>query len=61
MLNRVRLAVMRQRTEVTNAIRSHLAAFGIVSPVGREGVEQLLEVIADERCTRIPAEARACL
>lgn len=60
-LHRVRLVLMRQRTGVTNAIRSHLAEFGIVSPVGREGVDQLLEVIADERCTRIPAEARACL
>jgi transposase len=61
MLHRVRLVLMRQRTQVTNAIRSHLAEFGIVSPVGREGIEQLLEVIADEKDARIPPEARACL
>jgi len=61
MLHRVRLVLMRQRTQLTNAIRSHLAEFGIVSPVGREGIEKLLEVIADERDTRVPPEARACL
>jgi transposase len=61
MLHRVRLVLMRQRTQGTNAICSHLAEFGIVSPVGREGIEQLLEVIADERDARIPPEARACL
>ena len=48
MPHRVRLVLMRQRTQLTNAIRSHLAEFGIVSPVGREGVERLLEVISDE-------------
>jgi transposase len=61
MLHRVRLVLMRQRTQLTNVLRSHLAEFGIVSPVGREGVEQLLEVIADGKCTRIPPETRACL
>ena len=61
MLHRVRLVLMRQRTQLTNAIRSHLAEFGIVSPVGREGVERLLEVISDEKDARVPPEARACL
>jgi hypothetical protein len=32
---------------VINAIRAHLAEFGIVAPVGRNGVEQLLDVAAD--------------
>jgi transposase len=27
---------------VINAIRAHLAEFGIVAPVGRNGVEELL-------------------
>ena len=31
---------MRQQTSVINAIRAHLAEFGIVAPVGRQGVEQ---------------------
>jgi transposase len=29
---------------VINAIRAHLAEFGIVAPVGRNGVEDLLKV-----------------
>jgi transposase len=61
MLHRVRLVLTRQRTQVSNAIRSHLAEFGIVSPVGREGVERLLQIVSDTDDARVPAEARACL
>ena len=43
------------------ASRSALAEFGIVAPVGRNGVEQLLEVVADANDTRIPEIARACV
>ena len=44
-----------------NAIRTHLAEFGIVAPVGRHGVEELLNVVADPNDKRVPAIARACL
>ncbi len=43
------------------SIRAHLAEFGIVAPVGRKGVEELLDVVADSNDKRIPAIARACL
>jgi transposase len=33
---------IRQQTSVINAIRAHLAEFGVIAPVGRKGVEQLL-------------------
>jgi transposase len=46
---------------VINVIRAHLAEFGIVAPVGRKGVEELLRVIADPADKRIPEIARACL
>jgi transposase len=46
---------------VINAIRAHLAEFGIVAPVGRNGVEELLDVVADPSDKRVPAIARACL
>jgi transposase len=52
---------MRQQTSVINAIRAHLAEFGIVAPVGRRGVEELLNVVADPTDQRVPAIARACL
>jgi len=61
MLHRVRLVLTRQRTQVSNAIRSHLAEFGIVSPVGREGIERLLQIVSDSDDARVPAEARTCL
>lgn len=44
-----------------NAIRAHLAEFGIVAPVGRNGVEQLLGVVADANDQRLPEVARACV
>jgi transposase len=39
MLHRTRHLLIRQQTAVINAIRAHLAEFGIVAPVGRHGVE----------------------
>src|SRR5690349_12125233 len=59
-LHRTRHLLMRQQTSVINAIRSHLAEFGIVAPVGRNGVEQLLGVVADSKDKRLPEIARAC-
>jgi transposase len=61
MLHRTRHLFIRQQTAVINSIRAHLAEFGIVAPVGRRGVEQLLAVVADPRDERVPEVARACL
>ena len=44
-----------------NAIRAHLAEFGIIAPIGRKGVEELLRVIADPSDQRVPDVVRACL
>src|SRR5674476_1262580 len=52
---------VRQQSAVINAIRAHLAEFGIVAPVGRNGVEELLDVVADPSDKRVPEIARACL
>jgi transposase len=46
-LHRARHLFIRQQTAVINAIRAHLAEFGIVAPVGRHGVEELLNVVTD--------------
>ena len=61
MLHRVRLILNRQRTQLSNALRAHMAEFGIVAPIGRNGIEQLLSVIADTDDGRLPADARGCL
>src|SRR5437899_10358685 len=60
-LHRTRHLFIRQQTAVINAIRAHLAEFGIVAPVGRNGVEELLGVVADPSDKRLPEVARACL
>jgi len=61
MLHRVRLMLNRQRTQLSNSIRAHLSEFGIVAPIGRRGLDQLLGVVADEKDTRVAADARVCL
>jgi transposase len=61
MLHRTRHLFIRQQTAVINVIRAHLAEFGIVAPVGRNGVEQLLDVVTDSSDKRVPEVARACL
>ena len=61
MLHRTRHLFIRQQTAVINAIRAHLAEFGIVAPVGRNGVEDLLGVVADPSDKRVPEIARTCL
>jgi len=60
-LHRTRHLFIRQQTAVINAIRAHLAEFGIVAPVGRHGVEQLLGIAADVNDKRLPEVARACV
>src|SRR5690349_5082986 len=60
-LHRTRHLFVRQQTAVVNAIRAHLAEFGVVAPVGRNGVEQLLGVVADPNDKRLPDVARACI
>jgi transposase len=60
-LHRTRHLFVRQQTSVINVIRALLAEFGIVAPVGRNGVEQLLGVVADASDQRLPEVARACV
>ena len=61
MEHRTRDLLLRQRTQVINALRAHLAELGIVAAQGREGLKQLLTIIADEKDTRLPIDARASL
>ena len=61
MLHRTRHLFIRQQTAVINAIRAHLAEFGIVAPVGRNGIEQLLDVVAHAGDNQLPEIARACV
>ena len=61
MLHRTRQLFVRQRTTLVNAIRAHMAEFGIVAGVGRNGLEALLDLIAKGEDERVPPVARECL
>src|SRR6201997_5127297 len=61
MQHRARDLLLRQQTQVINALRAHLAELGIVAAQGREGLKQLLTIIADEKDVRLPIDARASL
>jgi transposase len=61
MQHRTRDLLLRQRTQAINALRAHLAELGIVAGQGREGLKELLAVIADEGDARLPIDARASL
>src|SRR5512140_3849854 len=60
-LHRTRHLYIRQQTALINSILGHLAEFGIVAPVGRRGVEELLDIVANASDARLPEIARACL
>ncbi len=61
MLHKVRFMLNRQLTMITNAFRAHMAEFGLIAPIGRKGIDQLLAIVDDESDQRVPVEARQCL
>lgn len=61
MQHRARDLLMHQRTQLINAMRSHLAELGIIAPQGREGVKELLAIISNEDNKHLSNAARASL
>ena len=61
MLHRARDLLMRQRTQLINAMRAHLAELGIVAAQGRDGIKELLKIIASEADARLPVDAHTSL
>lgn len=59
--HRTRSILTRQRTQLSNAIRGRMSEFGMVAPVGRNGLEALIAIITDAGDARVPNEVRACL
>jgi len=60
MLHRARSLLVRQRTMLVNALRAHMAEFGIIAPQGLRHVEILTKTIAHQQ-ERLPELARAIL
>jgi transposase len=56
----VRDMLVRRRTQIINALRSHLAEYGIVAAQGRK-VSELIAVVRDGGDTRLPGLAREAL
>src|SRR6266498_2470805 len=61
MLHRVRDLLMRQRTQVINALRAHLAELGITAAQGTAGLKELLKIIASDADERLPVDAHTSL
>jgi transposase len=61
LLHRGRERLVRQRTMLVNALRAHLAEFGIVAAAGLRNVGQLIAIVRDDGETRLPEIARQVL
>jgi transposase len=61
MLHRTRDLLIRQQTQLINALRAHLAELGLVAAKGREGLQQLVTAVTKSSDERLPSNARfAC-
>ena len=60
MMHRARNLLVRQRTMLVNALRAHLAEFGVVAPQGLRHVERLVAAIEDDKLA-LPELARSIL
>src|SRR5262249_15580068 len=61
LLHRGRERLVRQRTMLANALRAHLAEFGMVAAQGLRNVAQLIAIVRDEDDLRLPDVARQVL
>jgi transposase len=60
-LHRVRQMLIRQRTQLINAIRGHLTEFGIIGPNRAHNIGLLTKLVEDEEFDELPAVARHAL
>ena len=61
MLHRTRELLVGQRTMTANALRGHLAEFGIVAAQGQAGLARLIALASGPGARDLPAEAGAAL
>jgi transposase len=57
-VHRVRHTLMRQRVQLSNAIRGHLGEFGLVAPIGRNGLARLIGAVSPAVQSHVPDEVR---
>jgi transposase len=61
LLHRGRERLVRQRTGLVNALRGHLAEFGVIAPQGLRHVDKLIAMVRDESDRRLPELAHQVL
>src|SRR5215207_1369380 len=61
MLHRTRDLLVRQRTALVNALRGHMAEFGIIAPQGIARAGELVALVTGEDEAKLPALARRAL
>lgn len=61
MMHRARDLLIRQRTMLVNALRGHLAEFGLIEAQGLHKVARLITIVMDEMDGRVPDIARQVL
>ncbi len=61
LMHRVRDLLIRQRTMLVNALRGHMAEFGLIEAQGLHKVAGLIAIVMDDGDERIPDMARQAL
>jgi transposase len=61
LMHRGRELLVRQRTMLANALRGHLAEFGLIAAQGLHRVAELIAIVTDVKDERVPGMARQVL
>src|SRR3954463_12450816 len=61
MLHRTRALLLRQRTQLINAVRGHLAEFGLIARQGAHNIQELTDLVRDTGSDKLPDTARPML
>lgn len=61
MVLKTRELLVRQRSQMSNAMRSHMAELGIIAATGMPSIAKLVVILRDEEDHRLPPSARAAL
>ena len=61
LMHRGRELLVRQRTMLANALRGHLAEFGLIAAQGLHNVAGLIAIVRDDKDERVPDIARQVL
>lgn len=61
MVLRTRGLLVRQKTQVINALRAHLSELGIIASIGTTKIAGLIEIVRDGSDARLPKAARFAL